>query len=515
MGLFAPEMVVYTAWSQYKSASLLTKAMNEFFEEVHQPRKHEWTTTHSFYACMGGFVIDTANPLMEPYTRDSPRLSLGCRGVLFVAKNGGYIPDISKDAIFDRSKADNVGKCLVCLQAGWAIVQCVSRLIGHLPLTLLEINTLGHVVCALLMYLFWLQKPLDVNEPTVLEGAWTRPMCAWLIMSNSFSSVSREAGIELSSLCVYPRGLREVVPLAGCSPELGPDPASDGASKSMTEARRERMVLGTGIGTAIVRTEKHVSPSLANPNPSLVCLRENEVLGGTIFGPRANPQPRRNDFARNKLPIRTISLDRITIVRWRLASVFISGHPDVVGINLIQDVPERPLLLDPIEFAGLIMLEVPNWPGLDQLCGHTASTFAKLCAATTLYGGLHAGAWNSTFPSASECLLWRMSAVLIAGSGLAASAVAVIKYWKSQDKWKESLRSGALRCLLTTPEAECAITTGFREFTFCAYNVTIMAIVPTFVLARLYLVVEAFISLRSLPIAAYQTPVWTQWIPHL
>ena len=33
--------------------------------------------------------------------------------------------------------------------------------------------------------------------------------------------------------------------------------------------------------------------------------------------------------------------------------------------------------------------------------------------------------------------------------------------------------------------------------------------------ARAFIVVEAFISLRSLPADAYKTPNWTAWLPHL
>lgn len=33
--------------------------------------------------------------------------------------------------------------------------------------------------------------------------------------------------------------------------------------------------------------------------------------------------------------------------------------------------------------------------------------------------------------------------------------------------------------------------------------------------ARLFILLEAFISLRDLPAAAYQTPNWTPWLPHL
>ncbi|KAI5808466.1 hypothetical protein DFH27DRAFT_459108, partial [Peziza echinospora] len=55
----------------------------------------------------------------------------------------------------DRSKTDWLAKAMVCLQASWIIIQCVVRKAEGLPVTLLEINTVMHVVCALLMYLLW------------------------------------------------------------------------------------------------------------------------------------------------------------------------------------------------------------------------------------------------------------------------------------------------------------------------------------------------------------------------
>jgi hypothetical protein len=33
--------------------------------------------------------------------------------------------------------------------------------------------------------------------------------------------------------------------------------------------------------------------------------------------------------------------------------------------------------------------------------------------------------------------------------------------------------------------------------------------------ARLFILLEAFISVRSVPEGAYQTPNWTSWLPHL
>ena len=50
------------------------------------------------------------------------------------------------------------------------VVQCVARKIPGLPVTLLEINTVMHVICALLMYLLWLHKPLDVSIPVTITS---------------------------------------------------------------------------------------------------------------------------------------------------------------------------------------------------------------------------------------------------------------------------------------------------------------------------------------------------------
>lgn len=72
-------------------------------------------------------------------------------GILGLAKLG-HLPDIPLDFILDKSKADNVTKTLVIIQATWLLIQYIPRLAAHLPLTLLEINSrpchlrLGHLL---------------------------------------------------------------------------------------------------------------------------------------------------------------------------------------------------------------------------------------------------------------------------------------------------------------------------------------------------------------------------------
>ena len=142
---------------------------------------------------MGGFVIDTDDPDLPAYIPGSPRLSVTAQGVCMLAEHG-HLPDISTDFIKDKSKADNVGKSLAILQALWMLVQCMARAAAHLPLTFLELNTLAHVICALLMYLLWMDKPYDVRDPVVLKGEWVRPMCATLYMFSQISTAKKKEG---------------------------------------------------------------------------------------------------------------------------------------------------------------------------------------------------------------------------------------------------------------------------------------------------------------------------------
>ena len=54
-----------------------------------------------------------------------------------------------------------------------------------------------------------------------------------------------------------------------------------------------------------------------------------------------------------------------------------------------------------------------------------------------------------------------------------------------------------------------------RRVMILAKRWTMYAVLVVFALARVYLVVEAFISLRSAPVGLYDTPEWTDFLPHL
>ena len=52
----------------------------------------------------------------------------------------------------------------------------------HIPISLLELNTLGHAICALLIYVLWWEKPFEVDIPTTLQSKdhWDFLALAWM-----------------------------------------------------------------------------------------------------------------------------------------------------------------------------------------------------------------------------------------------------------------------------------------------------------------------------------------------
>ncbi|KAG8812280.1 hypothetical protein FRC19_003268 [Serendipita sp. 401] len=67
--------------------------------------------------------------------------------------------------IDDKSKSDWIAKSLVLFQTLWFVVQCIARKMDHLPLTELEVVTLGYALLNLVIYVIWWDKPQKVARP--------------------------------------------------------------------------------------------------------------------------------------------------------------------------------------------------------------------------------------------------------------------------------------------------------------------------------------------------------------
>lgn len=76
----------------------------------------------------------------------------------------------SKVELMDKSKGDWISKSITSIQVIWFLSQLVGRAVQRLPVTALELFTCAIVVCTAATYIAWWYKPLDVQQPMVLDS---------------------------------------------------------------------------------------------------------------------------------------------------------------------------------------------------------------------------------------------------------------------------------------------------------------------------------------------------------
>jgi hypothetical protein len=114
---------------------------------------------------MGGFKVEVEEQFSWILVDGD---SLTPSGVLLLAQLN-LLPHLHESAITDRCKEDIWSKILTLVQVSWFAFQLLKREISGLPITLLERHTFAHVCCALVLYLAWLRKPKDLNEPFTIR----------------------------------------------------------------------------------------------------------------------------------------------------------------------------------------------------------------------------------------------------------------------------------------------------------------------------------------------------------
>src|SRR5258705_6466026 len=114
---------------------------------------------------MGGFMLFVDGKPLYILMRDedfklAPRLR-DSKSIDFYFESG--IEPITKKEIEDKSKTNTLSKGLFLMQLGWFALQCTTRLVQHLPLTVLELETVGFAVLNLVSYVLWWHKPHHVQ----------------------------------------------------------------------------------------------------------------------------------------------------------------------------------------------------------------------------------------------------------------------------------------------------------------------------------------------------------------
>lgn len=391
---------------------------------------------------MGGFAIDVraTDDSYASLFGNNDRLTLTAKGLALLA-SCEYFPDISVDDIRDKNKADGLAKLLVCMQAGWMIVQVISRTAVGLPTSLLEVHTVAHVVCALVMYVLWWHKPRQVESPTILRGERLWPLAMYMFLASQMSGETpsgkntkfRQPVPEFRRLAYFEEADTEL-----CNGDLG-------------------SVMG------------HFRARSTN----------NDREPTTPFPEDANKSR-----------------------QWDLAARVVSQYPVLRSrLTLREQDSLLPNLTCYVPYAEeLVQTHALDWPNAGLLRRTQSLIMGMvLWGASMAYGAIHVAAWDYFFPTALEQLFWHLSSVWVTFCAA---------FW-----------------LLTNLLAHFI---PFIDRVWVAYNerklgwfstgvITLLCILcgVSYIASRAYLVVEAFVSIRRVPTAVYQTPSWSQVFPHL
>jgi len=337
---------------------------------------------------------------------------------------------------------------------------------SRLPITLLELHTIMHVLCAVAIYAFWWHKPMDVRYPVILhiEPALAAKIYASFDGSHDYSPPPFETRTS------EPRQ-GEMVPEkpAGSAAQNDTLPKED-APPARTDTKYPDRLEANRVLTRVRRIRENGEYSLFN----FYGWRDSFCLW----------QPT-NDAAGRK--------------RWQ--------EYDARSRDAFRLEPEDLCLEDASSRenacvrANMVVRE-----GSVRTEDDKEGSWMVLVAFSVAYGGAHASAWNSHMPSPVERLLWRVSSVAVAaGIPLALGAYLCIRRLSRYcDATKRKGRLGKVIKWL-----------GRRDTVIGAVLLCFCLPLGLFVLvARAFMVTESFISLRSLEKGSFDVVSWSNYWPH-
>lgn len=144
-----------------------------------------------------------------------------------------------------------------------------------------------------------------------------------------------------------------------------------------------------------------------------------------------------------------------------------------------------------------------------------------LCLATLVFTAIHVAGWNFDFPTHTERVLWRISSLLLFGITVAFWFFETIASWVRLGRWKaiylylfdkKELEKHKRRM---TQRQQTMVKRKMTELPQLWEFVTITPLAIVYGLARVYLIVEAFVELRNVNGSAYINVEWTNFIPHV
>jgi hypothetical protein len=437
----------------------------------------------AFYIVMGGFAYNTTD-----ISDDYPYIALTPKGFKVSAEEGLITPDILNDKdIADRSKADSLGKLLVCVQALWMVVNCIARKASGRPTTLIELNVIVHVVVAVVVYGLWWYKPLAVANPTLLP----RPSGDQEILEILASKVPTPdlSNVDMywsehdsDTYATYPANANHKTFNVNIKPYL--------LDSSRFEVR--------GSPESETGWTQHVA-KLNIKSPGLILLPGQWLLlkkEQWAYGTRGRV-----------VHISGKALHHFALVfSYREREEYDQFTVAAKMHRVFQD--SNSTTYDPPNYSvqGSVYTGGAHTVGFNFSLLEKAPLMFMTGLLSCLYAGSHASAWSSHFPSYIERWIWRGACIGIAAGVPFVCAILYLMILVCDKLDHMEIHSNGWKKIV---------------FNYLSHSVFVIFLfffgltVIVYVCSRLFIPLEAFISIRSLPVGAFETVEWAEYWPHV
>ena len=334
----------------------------------------------------------------------------------------------------------------------------------------------------------FMQKPLDIAEPNVVDTSERLESIALMLLSSPFTH------FECSKLLYYTSQEKK---------------ANDDKSAVSTHSQ----AVATPEDTARAHNISIVDETSTDSHEyqRLALLRPQEVLR-CMIGP---------------MPNESLSLSEKDIKRYCHAAGALRKDPIQHFWKFDKPLPNQPPVCDLTylkrekKWTHSTVSLVPrssNFPNRNfrhtkifALLGNSLSDFGIYiwCTLPIAYGGIHLSAWNFEFPTEVERLLWKIAAICTMAGMPASIAVC-----------STLAMMGIIAMILESEESKLGRARVGWPFEMPMWFVFGLGLLYAglagllYVLSRIFLVVESLISLRHVPIGAYAAIPWVQDIPH-
>ncbi|KAA8897466.1 hypothetical protein FN846DRAFT_992436 [Sphaerosporella brunnea] len=474
------------------------KAIQDRFQNIgskERKEEHPFSMTCSFFIVMGGTIVKTTDNKDKDDSANEKSILTAEEYCTLTPEGFEYLLDrgvltdavLEQKEILDKGKADFLAKFLVCVQAAWMILQCILRKLNHLPVTLIELNTLMHVVIALLMYFFWWEKPLDVGQPIPVDSD---PDLAAILLS---LDMLRSQGVtvcmntevlpvyDLKPLMhnhptLYNKAFQGLGPLKFLGSTLpGWDEKENRKWALWDLARADRRLANEGredIVTLLpqLRLEEPEPETTSSGVATAAAEKEVEIRGsdGERKVPRAMVVAHENKAAKlTKQELATLFQAAKAMERDKYHEIK-QHYKETLekmkdpGEKLPWDEEFRVQRMKNLHFdMDIVLSEIQDWNDPHII----------LSLLNIAYGAAHASVWNSHFPTQLEKFMWRWSCLTLLLPALVTSAKWITQ--KCPNKWH------------------------MDYYLNRAVQVLLHPILVIYFSARVFVVVESFVSIRT------------------